>query len=66
MVYFENPKIGNYNLKLLPKSNNTLLILLQVLPNGKTLYKEYNLKGLKPQLKTINFNPQAAIEDILN
>ena len=66
MVAFTNPKQGSYKLKLLPKSNNSLLIVAQFLPNGEVKYKEYNLKGLGPKFKTLKFDPQNPQEDILN
>lgn len=65
MVSFVNPKSGNYKLNLLPKSNNTLFIVAQFLPNGDIRYKEYNLKGLGPKFKTLKFNLQEAQDDIL-
>lgn len=65
MVSFVNPGSGNYKLNLLPKSNNTLFIVAQFLPNGDIKYKEYNLKGLGPKFKTLKFNLQEAQDDIL-
>lgn len=65
MVSFVNPNSGNYKLNLLPKSNNTLFIVAQFLPNGDVKYKEYNLKGLGPKFKTLKFSLQEAQDDIL-
>lgn len=66
MVALMNPKSGNYKVNLLPKSENTLFIVAQFLPNGEVKYKEYNLKGLTPKFKTLKFDPQNPSEDILN
>lgn len=66
MVSFINPKSGNYKLNLIPKSNNTLLIVAQFLPNGEVKYKEYNLNGLGPKFKTLNFDLQNPKENILD
>ena len=66
MVSFINPESGNYKLNLLPKSNNTLFIVAQFLPNGDVRYKEYNLSGLGPKFKTLKFDLQNPQEDILN
>ena len=65
MVAFTNPKSGSYKLKLLPKSNNSLLIVAQFLPNGDVKYKEYNFKGFGPKFKTLKFDLQNPQEDIL-
>ena len=66
MVALMNPKSGNYKVNLLPKSENTLFIVAQFLPNGEIKYKEYNLKGLTPKFKTLKFDLQNPSEDILN
>lgn len=66
MVALMNPKSGNYKVNLLPKSENTLFIVAQFLPNGEVKYKEYNLKGLTPKFKTLKFDLQNPSEDILN
>jgi|GEM_PF-7134252 len=66
MVSFINPKSGNFKLNLLPKSGETLLVVAQFLPNGETLYKEYNFEGFQPQIKTLKFNLEKPQEDILN
>ncbi len=65
MVSFMNPRPGNYKLNLLPKSNNSLLIIAQFLPNGDVKYKEYKLNGLGPKFKTLKFDLQNPQEDIL-
>ena len=66
MISFINPKSGSYKLNLLPKSNNTLVIIAQFLPNGEVKYKEYNFKGFGPKFTTLKFNQQNPQEDILN
>ncbi len=66
MVSFVNPKSGSYKLNLLPKTNNTLLVVAQFLPNGDVKYKEYNLTGLGPKFKTLKFDLQNPAENILN
>lgn len=66
IVSFMNPKSGNYNLSLIPKSPNTLFVVAQFLPNGEVKYKEYSFEGYGPKFKTINFNLENPQEDILN
>jgi pimeloyl-ACP methyl ester carboxylesterase len=66
MVSFINPKTGSYKLNLLPRSNNTLLVVAQFLPNGNVKYKEYKLQGFGPKFENLNFNLQNPQEDILN
>lgn len=66
MVSFINPKAGSYKLNLLPKSGKTLFIVAQFLPNGQTLYKEYNFSNFLPKFKTIKFDRENPKEDILN
>lgn len=66
MVAFVNPKSANYKLALLPRSNSTLLIVAQFLPDGQTLYKEYKLSGFWPKFKTIKFDLNNPKEDTLN
>lgn len=66
MVAFINPKSGSYKLNLIPKTNNTLFVVAQFLPNGDVKYKEYNLNGYGPKFKTLNFSLENPSEDILN
>lgn len=66
MVALMNPKSGNYRLNLIPQSNSTLFIVAQFLPNGEIKYKEYNLDGPGPKLKTIKLDLQNPLEDPLN
>ena len=65
MVAVMNPKSGNYKINLLPKSDNTLIIVAQFLPNGEVKYKEYNFKGTAPKFKTLNLDLQNPKDDIL-
>jgi pimeloyl-ACP methyl ester carboxylesterase len=65
MVALTNPGRGNYKINILPKSNDTLFIVAQFLPNNKTLYKEYRLGGLTPKYKNIELDPKNPKEDIL-
>lgn len=60
-----NPKSGSYKLVLLPGTETTRLIVAQFLPNGKILWKEYQLKNRLPKLKTIQFDPDNPVEDAL-
>jgi hypothetical protein len=60
-----NPESGLYTLKLFPKSENSLLIVAQFLPNGDVKYKEYYLKGLAPIIKILKLNLQKPQDDIL-
>lgn len=66
MVSYINPKTGIYKLNLFPKSNSTLVIIAQFLPNGEIKYKEYNFKGFGPKSTTLKFSQQNPQEDILN
>lgn len=65
MIAFMNPKSGSYKVKLLSKSNDTLFIVAQFLPNGEVKYKEYNFKGIGPKIKTLKFDSESPQEDIL-
>ena len=62
---FPNPKPGKYKLVLLPGTGTTRLIVAQFLPNGKILWKEYQLKNRLPKIKTIKFDPDNPLEDAL-
>ena len=65
MAAVMNPKEGNYKLNLLPKSDNTLIIVAQFLPNGDIKYKEYRLQGTAPKFKALKFDPQNPRDDII-
>jgi len=65
MVSIDNPKQGHYKLILLPKTPKTLFIVMQVLPDGRTLYKEYNFSNYLPKFKTIKLDFDRPSEDIL-
>ncbi len=64
MTYL-NPKKGAYKLRIIPTSTSTLVVVVQVLPNGKTLYKEYTLGNILPKFKSVLFDPQNPAEDSL-
>jgi len=66
LTSFANPVSGVYKLLLAPKQDNTLVIVAQVLPNDKILWKEYKFSSLLPKYKTIRFNAENPIEDALN
>ena len=65
MVSFVDPRKGLYKINILSKSENTLFIVAQFLPNGEVKYKEYNFKGVGPKFKTVKFDPQNPKDDIL-
>lgn len=65
MVSMLNPSTGDYKLKLLPRSKETLLIVAQFLPSGEVKYKEYKIKSFLPQFRTLKFNLENPAEDIL-
>ncbi len=65
MVAFMNPKSGSYKVKILFKSNDTLFMVAQFLPNGEVKYKEYNFKGIGPKMINLKYDPQSPKEDIL-
>lgn len=66
IVSIDNPKKGHYKLILMPKTDKTLFIIMQLLPNGKTLYKEYYFQNRLPKLKTIKLDFDHPSEDILH
>lgn len=66
MVAIMKPKDGDYKINLLSRSNNTLFIVAQFLPNGEIKYKEYNLKGIGPKFKNLKFDSAKPTEDILS
>jgi hypothetical protein len=66
MIALINPERSSYKIKVLPRSNNTLFIVAQFLPNDKILYKEYHMDGFAPKFKTARFDPNNPLEDILN
>lgn len=65
LVSFINPKKGSYKITLLPESDNTLLMIGQILKNGKVKWKEYNLNGKMPKFGSVKFNPQELNENPL-
>lgn len=65
MVFIPNPKSGKYKLKLLPKSEDTLVIVAQFLKDGKVLWKEYHLSNRLPKSSSVLFNNESPIEDAL-
>lgn len=65
MVSYISPKPGNYDLKIVPQTGNTLFIITQFLPNGQTLYKEYRINGYQVTSKVINLDPKHPTEDVL-
>ena len=66
MVSFTNPKSGTYKLNLFPKSQKTLIVIAQFLPNGEVKYKEYQFDGFAPKYKVLKFNLINPSEDILH
>ena len=65
MIALTNPMSGNYQLDIVPQSNNTLFVVTQLLPDGQTLYKEYHFTNLQPKTKVIAFDSKHSNEDIL-
>ena len=65
VISFMNPIGGNYELQLIPQTNDTLVIVSQFLSNGQTLYKEYHFKGTVPKTEVFRFDPKHPTEDIL-
>jgi hypothetical protein len=65
MITISNPTSGDYQVDIVPQSNNTLFIIAQFLPNNKTLYKEYHLSNLQPKTRIIVYNSTRPTEDIL-
>jgi pimeloyl-ACP methyl ester carboxylesterase len=65
VVSFINPVSGNYDLRVVPTSTDTLFIIAQFLPNGQTFYKEYHIKGIQPISKIVTFDTKHPSGDIL-
>jgi pimeloyl-ACP methyl ester carboxylesterase len=65
VVSFINPVSGNYDLRVVPTSTDTLFIIAQFLPNGQTFYKEYHIKGIQPVSKIVTFDTKHPSGDIL-
>lgn len=65
MIAIVNPESADYQLQITPITNNTTFIIGQFLPNKQTLYKEYKLKGLVQEPKTIKFDSSRPTEDIM-
>jgi hypothetical protein len=65
LISFTNPKHGSYRLFMAPKQKDSLIIVIQVLPDGKVLYKEYANKNKIPKIHTLNFDEREK-EDILH
>jgi len=65
MIAIVNPVSGDYQLQITPITTNTTFIVGQFLPNKQTLYKEYKLKGLVQEAKTIKFDSKHPTEDIM-
>lgn len=65
IVTIFNPESQDYELQVVPQSDNTLLIVEQLLPDNRAFYKEYHLKGIAPKSKDIKFNAKHPSNDIL-
>jgi pimeloyl-ACP methyl ester carboxylesterase len=65
LISFTNPKRGSYKLFITPKQQDSLIIIVQVLPDGNVLYKEYNENNRFPKIHTLTFNDREPTEDIL-
>jgi pimeloyl-ACP methyl ester carboxylesterase len=65
IISLMNPKTGNYELQIIPQSNDTLIIVSQFLSNGNTLYREYHFKGISPKTEDIKFDTKHPSNDIL-
>ena len=53
---FINPEEGNYNVFVVPQSENSLLMVGKFFKNGNYNWKEYNLEKKFPQFIKINFS----------
>ncbi|MCX6792065.1 MAG: hypothetical protein NT149_03445 [Candidatus Gottesmanbacteria bacterium] len=65
LISFTNPKRGSYTAFIAPKQKDSLIIVIQVLPDGRVLYKEYSDKNRLPKIHILNFDDREAKEDIL-
>jgi len=65
LISFSNPKRGSYKVFMEPKQKESLIIVIQVLPDGNVLYREYTNKNLTPMSRTLNFDDRQTKEDIL-
>lgn len=65
LMSFINPKSGSYKTLFIPKQHDSLVILVQVLPDGNTLYREYTIENFLPKIRTIKYDPENPVEDAM-
>ncbi len=65
LIIITNPKTMNIPITILPQKWNMRLYVGQILKNGKTKWKHYDLSNLFPKFKTVKFNSAKPTEDIL-
>ncbi len=65
IVSLLNPQSDSYQLFISPNNDKTLLVVAQFLPNGKTLYKEYDLNGNEDRALRLHYNSDNPNENIL-
>jgi pimeloyl-ACP methyl ester carboxylesterase len=65
LVAIVNPKKGSYRFLLLPKEDDTELIVIQLLENGQNLYKRHKFINRFPKIRSLEFDTNQPSEDIL-
>lgn len=60
-----NPKKGRYTLRVNPLAAQNTVTVAQFLQDGRVVWREYPQTKNSPRVKTLQFDPQNAQEDIL-
>lgn len=58
IYWTENPTNGTYKLLFLPTALSSRILIGKFLPNGKSIWKDYEQKTMLPKFETINFDPE--------
>lgn len=65
LLIIENPKSGNYKLKILPRDSNAQIVVAQFHTNDRMFLKTYDLRSRKTRLGSIQFDTRRPREDAL-
>ena len=66
MIAAINPQENNYQLQIIPSSQETSIITAEFFTNGDVSYNETKVKGLSPKTKRIEFRDKRESENIDN
>jgi len=66
LVSYSNPIPGNYRMLLNPKDKQTVIIIVQVLPDGRVLYKEYKDTNRLPKIHVVKYDEEHPEEDSMH